>query len=322
MNKIDILHLSDLHLDSSNHRDLDIVLEALFQDLGSLKKNEKVSPDLVVFSGDLVKNGDIEENYTIVHSAFLNPLFKTLEIDQNRFFISPGNHDIQMSQIDEIYELGLEQKLVDRTEVNSFLDSISKNAEPFRRFSNFSKFKNRINSNYNLTNNILYSTYFAELKEVSVGLACMNSAWRASGKPNDFDRGRLLIGERQVDDAVKDIRDARIKIAVIHHPFEYLKGFDHPVVKRRVLTEFDIILMGHNHSPEPELSITGNRVLVNRAGCIYQSRDCYIGYSIVRLRIKDQQIDVIERQYYDDRRAFDKALHYSPEGNEPILLTC
>ena len=52
----------------------------------------------------------------------------------------------------------------------------------------------------------------------------LNSAWLARG--GDEDRLKLALGERQVRAALDDALDADLRLALLHHPFDWLRDFD------------------------------------------------------------------------------------------------
>lgn len=315
MKTITLLHLSDLHYTALKCADSGIVLNALMTDLQKLAHEENVRPDLVAFSGDLVLRGDDCSDFEAAINDFISPLLQTLQIDKDYFLIAPGNHDIQVSKIDEIQEAGFNVTIKDRDRLNQFLDDMANRHQYFARLENFNKLKGQIETRYKISSNILYSTYKFDLRGTSVGVACLNSSWRASGKPENFDHGRLLIGERQIDRAVKDITGCDLKVAITHHPFEWLDPFDGLNCRGRTFTEFDLLLLGHNHNPNPELvqTSTGGAIISN-CGSLYASREYYNGYSIIIYDLDKSEFRVMLRTYFDQRREFDKAINYTAEG--------
>jgi hypothetical protein len=98
MAEITILHLSDLHYDPKRRVDQGIVLKALWDDLATLCE-EGISPDLIIFSGDLVNKGDDASAYEEAKENFIEPLLKTTGLHSDCLFIVPGNHDVQVSEI-------------------------------------------------------------------------------------------------------------------------------------------------------------------------------------------------------------------------------
>jgi predicted MPP superfamily phosphohydrolase len=179
MSEINILHLSDLHYDASNTKDNEIVLNALWKDLKKIKEEENVEPDMVIFSGDIVKKGDIDNNFDEVERNFITPLLEKVGLDYDFFFICPGNHDVQKNQINDIHEIGLDGKLKETAIVNDFLDDIDSNLEFFNRFQKFNDFKKTLLSRHTKTSNILFSTHRLIIKDIDIGIACLNSCWRS-----------------------------------------------------------------------------------------------------------------------------------------------
>jgi 3',5'-cyclic AMP phosphodiesterase CpdA len=320
MSDINILHLSDLHYDASKEKDTKIVLNALWNDLEKLKKEENLQPDLVTFSGDLVQAADFAEQYNTVKDIFIDPLLTKLKLDYSHFFIAPGNHDVQRGNIDEYYEAGLTVKLTESKHVNAFLDS-SKNSTYFNRFINFNNFKQKIDSQYKTNSDHLYSSYNIPLKGHNIGIVCLNSAWRATGKGDEFDNGHLIVGERQLFDSVNDLKGAEIKIAILHHPFSCLVKFEKTDLKRKTLRSFDMVLFGHNHDPESELIYNAyNKTIISNCGCLYENREYYNGYSLINYNLEKKQVVVHLRTYFDQRGAFDNALNYVEKGKAHYFL--
>ena len=70
----------------------------------------------------------------------------------------------------------------------------------------------------------------------------------AQGKVNDY--GYALVGEPQVHDALDQIADVDVRIAVMHHPFDWLATFDRNRVEARLMQAYHFILRGHEHKPQ------------------------------------------------------------------------
>ena len=60
--------------------------------------------------------------------------------------------------------------------------------------------------------------------------ACFDTAWRATGESDNVDRNKLILGERHINKAIAAIETADIKIAMLHHPLNWLAEFDEVVV--------------------------------------------------------------------------------------------
>lgn len=100
-NSITILHLSDIQF-GVNHRfgltaasldgKWDTLLERLKLDLGEMKKDYSLQPDLVVMTGDLAEWGKKTEFEQVFE--FVVQLAEFLNIGRERIVLVPGNHDI------------------------------------------------------------------------------------------------------------------------------------------------------------------------------------------------------------------------------------
>jgi len=101
MNVITILHLSDLHWSDEKVKDMRIVIAALCDDLRRLRGDERIVPDLAIFSGDFVQAGEKPALFADAHDAFIEPMLEAAGLTAERFFIVPGNHDIARSVVRE-----------------------------------------------------------------------------------------------------------------------------------------------------------------------------------------------------------------------------
>jgi hypothetical protein len=253
MNELVILHLSDLHYDAKHLHDLKIIRTALFEDLKNLSSQDKIIPNCIIFSGDLIFNGtdgySADKNYyPDVKSFFIEPLLDLLKVTEDYFFITPGNHDVQRNDIDEYLDAGLKQKLISLDAVDSIIEDVNNRNDFLSRLGNFNRFKKECINNNTVFSNDLFTAHIFKLNNSQIGIGCMNSAWRSFG--GDIDYGELLLGRRQVEQIADCLKDCSFKIAVIHHPIEYLKVFERHNIKLSLYKKFDMLLFGHLHEPE------------------------------------------------------------------------
>lgn len=236
-------------------------------------------------------------------------------MDKDHFILTPGNHDIQKSTIDEILEAGFHSEITNREKLNQFIDDLPSRSHYFSRLENFHKFKETLESTHRLTSTVLYSTYTFDLHGTTIGVASLNSSWRASGKGERFDHGKLLLGERQIDHAAKEISGCDIRVAAIHHPFEWLADFDMLDTRLRALAEFDLLLFGHNHKAYSEVvQSTGGTAVINNCGCLYGSREYHNGYTVITYNMDNNNVRILYRTYFDSRRKFDTGIDVTAEG--------
>lgn len=324
MTELTFLHLSDLHYRSPEHKDIGIVIDALLDDLQGLQDKVK-KPDFVIFSGDLIFAGDLgyskeRNDYEEVKQTFINPLLKKLGLSSDFFFVCPGNHDIERAKVDgikfQIIEKGLDATLVDRQAVNTFVDGTECDGDAFARLDNFETFRKSLANSFIHKDKRLYTTYIFNVGDKTVGIACINSAWRSYGGEADY--GKLILGERVLDACIDDLSDCNLRIGVVHHPFSYLKGFERSALERRAYATFDFWLHGHMHEPDAKaiLPIESNRIVDISAGALYHHRDWYNGYSLIYYSFDSNQGQVYLREYFDRgaRRHFGPAQAYAGDN--------
>ena len=68
----------------------------------------------------------------------------------------------------------------------------------------------------------------------------------------DTDRGRLLLGRYQVHQTVlhPDGEDADWRLALLHHPWDYLAELDTHEARQTIHLHRDLLLRGHLHEGE------------------------------------------------------------------------
>jgi predicted MPP superfamily phosphohydrolase len=305
-----------LHYDSSKPKDTQIVLDALWKDLDNFP-----NIDLILFTGDLVKAGDKKDDFKRAYEVFIDPLLQKTKLTRNEFFIVPGNHDMQMGAINPITEAGLRTVLIDREALNAFLDKeIEKDFPHIERLDHFNAFKSQFHSTHTITSNKLFSTHILQKSSTKIGIACLNSSWRATGKGSNHDKGKLLIGERQIYDALDDIEGCDIKVALYHHSLDWLMEFDQNDAEMLLSSEFDFIFCGHLHKSNIKLvQHFENKAELVQGGCLYKDRPYYNGYSVVCFDAKKSKGTIYLQSYFDDRKAFDKAINVCKNGEIQVL---
>lgn len=315
--EINILHLSDLHFNKRKERDIEIVLEAFKKDF---IKQEAVI-DFIFFNGDLVNSGESLENFQYAKEKFIMPLLELTNLTENEFFIVPGNHEVNRNSISEFIDKDLSKKFPDRDSVNRFIDSIEKQKQLLNRLDNYNSFLSDFHSKSTYINsqNPLFNTYILPVLDKKIGIACLNSAWCSEG---DQDYGQMLIGERQIDDSLKSLKDVDYKIAMVHHPLEWLKEYDRDSINDVLITGFDMLLTGHVHSQNyKEHAYDNHNTVFLKTAPLFQGRT-YNGYSLLKLNLFTKDLKVIFREYFEGgRRVFGKAERVADEGEKSFNLT-
>jgi hypothetical protein len=236
-----------------------------------------------MFTGDLAGKGHYSADYVKrITEGFVDPLLAATGLTTESIVFCPGNHDVELSRRDEIYEAGLRAMLASKSSLHAFIDNHESTPAAFNDIEKYNEYAATFASSTIQKRTPLFKSYRFSINGLEIGVASLNSAWRATGRANDADCGALLLGERQVELAAEHLSDCKIKFALMHHPLNWLAARDFQHVQRALARNFDVLLHGHVHETEG-LSLVApyNNLIVCGAGCLYQSREYFNGYSII-----------------------------------------
>ncbi|MDQ3807105.1 MAG: metallophosphoesterase [Thermoproteota archaeon] len=282
MSRITWLHVSDWHQKGEDF-DRQVVRDLLVK---NINERAKIAPELakidfIIFSGDLAYHGKAEEyESAIVH--FFNPLLEATGLGdkgRERLFIVPGNHDVDRDAF-ELLPDNLIEKLSTSESVAALLNDKRKRRTLFEPMADYADFISRYLGSYqDLQDDDLdyCSIKRLEVGGKSIAILCLNSTW-LSGHNKDIkghvnDRGYLILGEPQIHTALTQTSDADMRIAVLHHPFEWLNEFDRNRVEERLTTACHFILCGHQHIPQIKVTQgPGGDYIYIPAGASYDRR--------------------------------------------------
>lgn len=123
-----------------------------------------------------------------------------------------------------------------------------------------------------------------DIKGISVGISSINSAWRCY---DDNDFKNLLVGENQLNDNYRFVKECNLKIALMHHQLDWISEVESRTIKSHISANYDLIFSGHVHHSDVELvkNLAGTSVrIVSPSGLnqIRQTETDYInGFSII-----------------------------------------
>ncbi|MEA2338044.1 MAG: hypothetical protein QOE82_2051, partial [Thermoanaerobaculia bacterium] len=240
------LHLSDTHFREAELWDRRATLRALIAKVRELK-DKGLAPDMVFVTGDIAWSGKPKEYAQA--TRFFHELNKVLQLDpKDRWFLVPGNHDVDRSRIKAAHK-AITASLQDEATVEELL---LRDPDSLRSVST------RLEAYYNFAADFLgparalqpdrpWRTDVREFDGVSVGILQLNSAWIAEG--GKADEANLLVGEAQVREALDATPDAFLRIALMHHPLRNLRDFDENRVESLLGSKSGaaFLLRGHLH---------------------------------------------------------------------------
>lgn len=312
LNNIGILHLSDIHASSKSKNKISDLVELLNQDLDAIQSQYNTKIQIICISGDLISSGDnSEEELDIIYEDLIRPLTNALQLDENRVFVVAGNHEIQKSKIVQYIEQGLEATLTSENAIESFL--CQKDAEAFKRIDYFNDFSSLFGGTPIMNTELMHS-HLLSIGNTNIGIVCVNSAWRSTGI-GSAEKGKMIIGRKQIIDGFKSIQTADIKICMMHHPLDWLVDVDKTAIEK-CINEFDIVLNGHIHETDTKVYTSYNgQSIFNTCGKFDNSSDIYNGYSVISINPYNKECNVILRQYFDfPRNCYDKAIGLQSNG--------
>ena len=301
--RITWLQISDLHLRGSRAYDANVVLKALLRDVGERIKEDELRPDFVAVTGDLAFSGKPAE-YELVR-RFLDELLRVTGLDKGRLFLVPGNHDVDRSLITRGAQ-AIGDGLTDRDSANDVLATPADRQLMMARFQGYRDFVNDY-----LAGHLLFGDerYFyvrsLDLAGQRVAIMGLNSAW-LSASVEDRAKG-LLIGERQARAAL-DLADeagAAIRIALMHHPLDWLREFDRDDSAAILADGCHFILHGHlHHTAATQLTSPDGAATILTGGACYETRQYANTCNWVQLNLAAGNGTVILRRYSDARNGF------------------
>lgn len=276
------LHASDIHMRVSTSWSQDVVLRAMCDDIAR-KRADGVPFDFILATGDLAFSGKADE-YRLV-AEFFDALSAASGAPKNKIFCIPGNHDIDRDRQKMCFR-GARGSLQSQNHIDLLLspgddlETLLKRQETYRNFQNsYFTGQPRIATGDGLG----YVSHFVK-DDVQVAIIGVDSAWLAEGGIEDH--GKLLIGERQMINAIALAGESHphIVIAMAHHPFHVLQDFDRRCVQARVERSCLFFHCGHLHEPEAQATgFSSAGCLTLAAGASFETRQSHNAYSVVTL---------------------------------------
>jgi predicted phosphohydrolase len=304
MPRLIFYHFSDLHFRTDEEFDRDIVIRALWSDIERQMKSGLV-PDFIAVTGDISWSGRVDE-YKRAESEFFLPLLDKTNLSRGDLFIVPGNHDVEREALSDVNPDRI-VSLRDRDSVNIFIGQPRTLARYLISFETYKTFVSGLCGTPD-NSSLAYCRYLSS-KGSNTAIVGLNSAW-VSGYQNLPNRGKteqghLIVGERQVVDALATADHAECVIALMHHPLSWLADFDKAAIQPILASRVDVVLHGHVHRPSEVSTIadfTGGYLSLG-AGAAYDRRvgtEPYVNsYSIINLDSAARTATVTVRKYVD-----------------------
>jgi 3',5'-cyclic AMP phosphodiesterase CpdA len=305
MSTLTWLHLSDLHFRTSEleRYNANVVLDKLLDDVKTLMATKGFRPDVIFFTGDVAFSGDADE-YRLA-GDFFERLLETIGYPgaKERLFLVPGNHDVHWEFI-TYPAIKRSELLTSRDVITQTLLSPDNRRLFLRRLDNYAEFVNDFFPKEHLVFDDEHYFYVRPFEvgestdRTRIAILGLNSAWVAHGGEKDA----VVVGEAQAKTALDDplVRNAHVRIVLLHHPFDQLRESDQEGVERLLEQGSDFILVGHRHEQKVRKVQELDRDYVFiPAGAAYEGREKSEtnAYNLVSLDLAAAQGTVYLREY-------------------------
>jgi hypothetical protein len=186
-----------------------------------------------------------------------------LPMPKERLFVVPGNHDVDRSKVNLVAQKGWHAiaKDCDPSDFVKLNNQIASGSieivDAEKRLSAFNQFTAEFLPHCNRLENFGCFGLKVKIKGITVGIGGFNTAWSCSGAE---DKDLLLFGAEWQTNAIENaILDCEMKIALMHHPLDWLNPHEKSILKSKLQTSFNFLLHGHIHeqwvSPSSTLSV-------------------------------------------------------------------
>ena len=313
MSSFRILHLSDLHLTPKRQWDSDDVLMRALDAISDLC-NRGLRPHVIAFSGDLANAGTVEDYEQVgkwIHNTILDP--QGLAFKPQDIICVPGNHDVERSTV-KFGAKSMQSKLRTQDDIAEVLAYDHDRETLLCRHKNYmdflsSLYKEKVDKPWWLKN------YEHEGSKITVIGLC--SSWMSYS--ND-DKGNLLIGKYQLSQLDYPRDNESIRVAMVHHPLDYLQDFDSDYFQEILKLDFDILLRGHlhSHSTTKHDSLENGYIEI-AAGSLYAGSDYPNSFHLLEISTDTRQVKLHHYLWHKHHWISDKNEYPSAANGIPIF---
>lgn len=311
---IRIIHFSDFHLNKKNLEDWNyFIKESILNELSRIHGESPI--DLIFLTGDLIdKGGDsfesIEKAFEEFQSNIITPIISTLGLSIERFLIIPGNHDLNQKADKEFVDIGLRSYFISSDKIQSFIKNGKEgDYQGFERIKPFKEFEGKLYSGVaDCELSCFDSNFILKIKGKKVGVSCINSSWRCYDSKKD--KGLILVGDTQLASANNFIKNCDLKIALIHHPYDWVSDVESKVIHNHLHSNYNMMFVGHVHEGETsvETNYAGSLFVNVAPGALTDirsdSRRYSTGFTIVDYEEENKIVKCNFRRYNHNTRKF------------------
>jgi predicted MPP superfamily phosphohydrolase len=248
--QINWIHISDIHFRAiDNWRDSPTRKSLLECIRTHIMASDISPPDLIFCTGDIGYGDKSQQKLLNQYKKareFFNDLLQIVRLPVDCLFLVPGNHDVSRREIntqaDAYYRTIAGDWGHHENKINNDLANNEKDYKDcMKRLKEYNNFISSFAPHLYQKNHTHY-ILSQNIRGTKIQIIGLNSAWNCSGSE---DQRRLWVAA--VAQLAEVERDDSIRIALIHHPLEWLVKSDSKVLQDRMGTDIHILLHGHEH---------------------------------------------------------------------------
>lgn len=279
-----ILHLSDIHLRSSNDP---VQSRAESIAATSYDRLPLVEAVFIVISGDIAWSGQqIEYEAAIDLLTNIHTALKRERDIPVYTVVVPGNHDCDFGVSDSIRDTVLAEIV---TKGDSAIDD-TKIAHCVKVQAQFNNFSDAVASDGVSFNDPLWRRYDFTIQGYSIVFDCLNVSWMSQKHEKPGELVFPIERYRGFQDSIGDVR-----IVILHHPLNWYAQRTYHPLKTFIRSIAHIIISGHEHVPGAgEINDFESSKSIYLEGGILQDHDRSAQSSLNLLQL---DIDVMRYSY-------------------------
>jgi predicted phosphodiesterase len=294
---MNILHITDLHYNSDSYEKF--TQGEIIKKLVAKIINQKIEFDLIFFTGDLVFNGSVFEDFEKAKNDFIDQICNTLRFKQENVIFCAGNHDMDRSGLSKSLEEHFELKIKTNDQLYEFFKTQDNDYKTsIKTTANYNTFIRKYYSNDSLYD--LYSIHKRNIKGEDIGIFSLNSSWRSV---DDFSKGKLLFPTHLLENGLEELKSIKNRFLLMHHPLHWFTDYNKPKLQELIFKNFNVIFTGHVHESEITTHYTkSNGIFINTCPATMTWDKNYLGYSIIKYDTFKSDFAVVSKYKFIDEK--------------------
>jgi len=302
-NELVWLHISDIHFHPKAAWRDNATRRKLLDFLRDEFAKELPRPHLVFCTGDIAfgetSGAPLGEQYKDA-AQFFDELLACCQLPRDRLFFVPGNHDVNRKEISSDQQASLVAMASASASENvekinqRFAERSRDHRIAMERLKDYGAFVKDYRPELHRDDYHVYAQML-DVNGYQVGIAGFNSAWSCAG--DEDDRHIWLASEWQFNHIADALRDADLKIGLIHHPFDWLNAAEQHDAEVRAGTELHFLLHGHTHTAWVR---PGSTCIQLAAGAVGADTPDQFGINLVRLDPQNGECQAFLFGYHRD----------------------